>query len=254
MHELLYFACTVMVIIIILLCICKTKITIEKNKDNILKCTAVITVVLHYSSLWVDYLSGNKAVVENTMLFPIYPCNICMWLLLITAFLKNKDTFIYRSLTEFLAIAGTICGLIGLFANEIFISNPNFYDYGSLKGLLSHSTMIFGTLFILTQGYVKINALKEEKAKLEATVSKLEAERQKIMAEEKEMRRVHEQYESAKRQNIAGMDQFGQNLSSVNIQQQEFNNASFTDNMTEEGKRIIDEIFSQGSMQSGRKR
>lgn len=32
---------------------------------------------------------------------------------------------------------------------------------------------------------VKINALKEEKAKLEATVSKLEAERQKIMAEEK---------------------------------------------------------------------
>lgn len=101
---------------------------------------------------------------------------------------------------------------------------------------------------------VKINALKEEKAKLEATVSKLEAERQKIMAEEKEMRRVHEQYESAKRQNIAGMDQFGQNLSSVNIQQQEFNNASFTDNMTEEGKRIIDEIFSQGSMQSGRKR
>lgn len=159
MHELLYFACTVMVIIIILLCICKTKITIEKNKDNILKCTAVITVVLHYSSLWVDYLSGNKVVVENTMLFPIYPCNICMWLLLITAFLKNKDTFIYRSLTEFLAIAGTICGLIGLFANEIFISNPNFYDYGSLKGLLSHTTMIFGTLFILTQGYVRINAL-----------------------------------------------------------------------------------------------
>ena len=62
-------------------------------------------------------------------------------------------------LTEFLSIAGTVCGLVGLFANEIFISNPDFFDYNSLKGLLSHSTMIFGTLFILTQGYIKVRTI-----------------------------------------------------------------------------------------------
>lgn len=137
------------------------------------------------------------------------------------------------------------------------LNDPSMKDYlQSLEHAPNKEQILENVLndYMQRKAPVKINALKEEKAKLEATVSKLEAERQKIMAEEKEMKRVHEQYESAKRQNIAGMDQFGQNLSSVNIQQQEFNNASFTDNMTEEGKRIIDEIFSQGSMQSGRKR
>ena len=62
-------------------------------------------------------------------------------------------------MAEFLSIGGTLCGVIGLFANEIFLSTPDFANWDSLKGLLSHSTMIFGTLFILTQGYVKIKAI-----------------------------------------------------------------------------------------------
>lgn len=137
------------------------------------------------------------------------------------------------------------------------LKDPNMKDYFQQLEYAPNKEQIIEDVlnnYMQRRAPEKINALKEEKAELEATVSKLEAERQKIMAEEKDMRRVHEQYESAKRQNIAGMDQFGQNLSSVNIQQQEFNNASFTDNMTEEGKRLVDEIFSQGSMQSGRKR
>ena len=137
------------------------------------------------------------------------------------------------------------------------LNDPNMKDYLQQLEYAPNKEQILENVlndYMQRKAPEKINALKEEKAKLEATVNKLEAERQKIMAEEKEMRRVYEQYESAKRQNMAGMGQFGQNLSSVNIQQQEFNNASFTDNMTEEGKRIIDEIFSQGSMQSGFKR
>lgn len=137
------------------------------------------------------------------------------------------------------------------------LNDPNMKDYFQQLEYAPNKEQIIEDVlnnYMQRRAPEKINALKEEKAELEATVSKLEAERQKIMAEEKDMRRVHEQYESAKRQNIAGMDQFGQNLSSVNIQQQEFNNASFTDNMTEEGKRLVDEIFSQGSMQSGFKR
>lgn len=137
------------------------------------------------------------------------------------------------------------------------LNDPNMKDYLQQLEYAPNKEQILENdlnYYMQRKAPEKINALKEEKAKLEATVNKLEAERQKIMAEEKEMRRVYEQYESAKRQSMAGMGQFGQNLSSVNIQQQEFNNASFTDNMTEEGKRIIDEIFSQGSMQSGFKR
>lgn len=159
MVKLVLFASSVMVIIIITLCICKRKIKQQEVKDKILKITALLSVFFHYSSLWIDFLKYGTASVDNTMLFPIYPCNICMWLLLIVAFMKNKNTFIYKTIVEFLSIAGTICGLIGLFANEIFISNPNFFDYNALKGLLSHSVMIFGTTFLLTQGYVKLRTL-----------------------------------------------------------------------------------------------
>lgn len=159
MTKLLIFSIVTMIIIICSLYLCHKKVTNQETKDSILKLFAILTVIIHYSSLWVDYLTMGEAKVESTMLLPIYPCNVCMWLLLIVAFMKNKESFICKSLMEFLAIGGTICGLIGLFANEIFLSNPYFSDYDSLKGLLSHSTMIFGTLFILTGGYIKIRTL-----------------------------------------------------------------------------------------------
>ena len=159
MAKLLIFSFSVMILIFISLFIIFKKVKDESKKDKILKVFALLTVIIHYSSLWVDYLTTGSAEVENTMLFPIYPCNICMWLLLIVAFMKNKKSFIFKSMAEFLSIGGTLCGVIGLFANEIFLSTPDFTNWDSLKGLLSHSTMIFGTLFILTQGYVKIKAI-----------------------------------------------------------------------------------------------
>ena len=42
---------------------------------------AVVTVLLHYSPLWVDYLKTGQALAGREMLFLIYPCHICMWLL-----------------------------------------------------------------------------------------------------------------------------------------------------------------------------
>lgn len=158
MTKLLIFSSITMAIIIGILIFCGLRIKNQKTKDIFLKVSAILTVFIHYSILWVDYLQTGKASVDGTMLFPIYPCNICMWLLLIVAFVENKKSFFINTLMEFLAVAGSVCGLIGLFANEIFLSDPDFFDYSSLKGLLSHATMIFGTLFILTQGYVKIKA------------------------------------------------------------------------------------------------
>lgn len=159
MTKLLIYSFIVMTLIIISLFVVYKMVKDETKKDKILKIFAILTVIIHFSSLWVDYLTTGSAEVENTMLFPICPCNICMWLLLIVSFMKKKDSFIYKTIAEFLAIGGTLCGLIGLFANEIFLATPEFSNWDSLKGLLSHTTMIFGTLFLLTQGYVKIRAI-----------------------------------------------------------------------------------------------
>ena len=93
------------------------------------------------------------------MLLPIYPCNIIMWLLVVCAFCKKRENKILNYIVEFSAIGGTVCGFIGIAFNEIFLSTPDFLDYDSLKGLLSHTTMLFGTLYLFDAYNIKIKVI-----------------------------------------------------------------------------------------------
>jgi hypothetical protein len=79
-----------------------------------------------------------------------------MWLLLIASCLKIRDNFAYRTLTEFVFWAGCVCGFVGILLNEQYALNPNMQDWGILKGLLSHSTMIVGAALFAVLGIVKI--------------------------------------------------------------------------------------------------
>ena len=128
----------------------------DDKKTAGLKFFAIITVIIHYSSLWVDYLKEGSAEISSVMLFPIHPCNVCMWLLVATAFVKNKKGEAYRILTEFMFWGGCVCGFIGILLNENYDSTPNLLDYDVLKGLLSHSTMLIGCIYLLVAGIVKI--------------------------------------------------------------------------------------------------
>ena len=129
----------------------------QNKRDNFLKLWAVLTVVIHYSIIYVNFLKeGNLQIGEN-MIFAIHPCNVCMWLLLITAFVKNKNTVAFRLLAEFVFWAGTVCGIIGIVLNENYVGN-GITDYEAFKGLVSHSTMIVGALYLLVGGYVKLRA------------------------------------------------------------------------------------------------
>lgn len=128
----------------------------EKSKNRILLFSAVLTVVLHYSNLWVDYFtSGGTATVENNHLLPVYPCNVVMWLLLVSALIRNKNCLVFRMLSEFCFYVGTVCGILGIVLNFNFDNTPTLADYDVLKGMLSHSTMLFGCLYMLVGRYVK---------------------------------------------------------------------------------------------------
>ncbi len=131
---------------------CKT----EKSKCIAIKFFALITVIIHYSSLWVYFLTTGSATVESTMLLPLYPCNICMWLLLITAFAKKRENFAYRSVSEFVFWAGCVCGIVGIVFNEQYAIHQSLSNYYVLKGLLSHSTMILGSALLAIFGIVRI--------------------------------------------------------------------------------------------------
>lgn len=157
--KLLIYSLFSLLFTIFILLICKNKIKTEETKQKVLKMIAVVTVLLHYSSLWVEYLVNGSAKVDGSMLFPIYPCNICMWLLLIVAFIKNHNKRLSRIIIEFTGFAGIVCGTIGLILNENFLATPSFYDYHTLKGLLSHSTLIIGCAYLFVMNYININVL-----------------------------------------------------------------------------------------------
>ena len=141
---------------IILLVIFNKFVKNEKHKHIILRVTAILVVAIHFSVIWVEYLKNGSAEIESPMLFPIYPCNVIMWMLLITSSIKKKDNTAYRILSEFTAIGGIVCGTIGIILNENFIRTPSLMDYDVLAGMLSHSVMVFGCLYLIVSGFVKV--------------------------------------------------------------------------------------------------
>ena len=129
----------------------------DRSKNFILKFSAFITVVIHYSNLWVDFfVSGGNALIENNHILPVYPCNVVMWMLLAAAFVENKKGLLFQLLGEFCFYGGTICGVIGIVLNVNFGNTPTLADYDILKGLLSHSTMLFGCIYMLVGRFIKI--------------------------------------------------------------------------------------------------
>lgn len=141
----------------VLLVLCKVYARDEKVKNRILKVSAIITVIIHYSNLWVNFFaSGGNVAIENNHILPVYPCNVMMWALLAASLIKNQKCVAFRILSEFCFYVGTVCGVIGIVFNANFGSTPTLANYDILKGLLSHSTMLFGCLYMMTGGYVRV--------------------------------------------------------------------------------------------------
>lgn len=121
---------------------------------------AVITVVIHFSGLWYEYFTTGSAVASMEYIFPMFPCHICMWLLIISANILKRDTLIARIIKDFTFWGGTVCGTVGILLNENFAANSTLTDYHVLKGLLSHSTMVLGCILLLVGGFVKIGIFR----------------------------------------------------------------------------------------------
>ncbi len=142
---------------VLLLVLAKVYARDEKTKNCILKLSAIITVVIHYSNIWVNYFAaGGSVSIENNHILPVYPCNVMMWMLLAASLLKDKKSLPFQLLSEFCFLVGTICGTVGIVFNANFGANPTLANYDILKGLLSHSTMLFGCLYMAAGGYIRI--------------------------------------------------------------------------------------------------
>ena len=155
MGHVLYMVISTLVIVGLLV-LSKVFVKEQERKNKILKIAAIVTVILHYSNLYVEYFSSGSALVENSELLPIYPCHIAMWLLVAIAFWKKREGILYKIVTEFTFYLGVAGGILGILLNIAYESNPNLADWYVLKGLLSHSTMLFGCIYLFIGDYVKI--------------------------------------------------------------------------------------------------
>ena len=113
---------------------------------------AISTLVIHFSGLWYTYLTQGYTEANLEYIFPVFPCHICMWLLVISATVLDKDNALARILKDFTFLGGTVGGIIGIVFNFNFANNPTLTDYYVLKGLLSHSTMVAGCILLFVAG------------------------------------------------------------------------------------------------------
>ena len=141
----------------ILLVLCGIFIKKDKNKNLILKIFAIATVIIHYSDLWYGYFDTKiNFTIENNHILPVYPCNVMMWMLFAASLIKNKNSVAFKILADCCAFIGIVCGSVGIIFNINFGNTPTLADYYILKGLLSHSTMLFGCIYMLVGKYVKV--------------------------------------------------------------------------------------------------
>jgi uncharacterized membrane protein SirB2 len=128
----------------------------QTSKDRFLKFCGLITFFLHISVLWVDFLGDGSASVPDNILFPKYFCNFMMYMLLITAFLDNKKSKTFQAVAIITAYGGFYGAMISLFYPDYYLGSPSMLEWGVLKSMLSHSTMLLGSVWILVGNFVSI--------------------------------------------------------------------------------------------------
>ncbi|MDD4157372.1 MAG: YwaF family protein [Candidatus Cloacimonetes bacterium] len=141
-----------------ILFISKKFIKSEKNKLRFLRFFSLGTFLLHISIIWTTYLTSenNYGYAYDNILFPIYFCNLAMYCLLICSFINTKKKY-YAAFATFTAWAGILGSLISLFYPDYYLNTPTLKDWSVLKSMLSHSTMLIGTLYLFVGNYIKLD-------------------------------------------------------------------------------------------------
>lgn len=128
----------------------------QKHKNVILKSIALTVFLLHISIIWVNYLKHGHADAPLNIIFPVFFCNIMMYLLLIVAFIPNKQGKIFRYLATFVAYCGIVGGIITLLYPESYLNSQDMFLWNTMKSLLSHTFLLIGSAYLFVGGYVKI--------------------------------------------------------------------------------------------------
>ena len=167
MAELTIFNLSLIIVISLILFICKKNIKTTRGINALLLVSAIVTILIHYSSLAYHYFLDNSAFTylkhNPNLILPIYPCNVVMWSCLIYGLMKNKDSKLAKFFADYIFWFGIASTLVGMFANVDFIRNPSLADFDITKGIVSHASLLFNVLLLPVFGKIKINLPKNMK-------------------------------------------------------------------------------------------
>ncbi|MBE0700493.1 MAG: YwaF family protein [Acholeplasmataceae bacterium] len=140
----------------ILLILAKRHLKASLHKDFFLKFFALATFLLHVSIMWVDFFKNGSANAPTSVLFPIYFCNMSMYMLMLVAFWGDKKSKTFQSLAILTAYGGFFGAMISLFYPEYYLGASSMFEWGVLKSMISHSTMLVGAIWLLIGNYFPI--------------------------------------------------------------------------------------------------
>lgn len=129
----------------------------QKIKDMALKVLAWLCFLFHISVMWQSSLTnGGTGTAPSAVLWPLYFCNVTMYLLLVVAQIDKKSK-VFKALATFVAYAGII-GTIVTFVdyNFPFAYDDGIYSFERMKSTVSHAFMMMGSIYLFVGGYVKI--------------------------------------------------------------------------------------------------
>ena len=140
----------------------KRFIDTEKEVRILFLVLPILTVLAQYSGILFTLIKGDNVtqyILDNpNLLFPIFPCNVVMWSLLIVGIFFNKrETRVIQIFIDFCFFFGILAGLIGLVANVDFLQNPSITNFNGAKSIVSHALMITNIVALAFYKVVKID-------------------------------------------------------------------------------------------------
>lgn len=116
-----------------------------KTRISILRYTSLIMVLIHISPLIVEFFIRQNYldVGLDSAIWPIYFCNVVMWLFAITFCSANVMKKLYPVVINFAFIGG----LLTIALPQFHSFDADFFDWIILRSYLTHTLMLFGALF-----------------------------------------------------------------------------------------------------------
>jgi len=141
---------------IIILILAKRKLKKFNHKMIFFNITALLTFFLHISVLWVNFLTNGSTSVPDNILFPIYFCNFTMYLMVFVTLYPNKESNLFKMIALVVGYGGFFGAMISLLYPAYYLGAESMFEWGVLKSMLSHSTMLLGSTYLIIGGFFKI--------------------------------------------------------------------------------------------------